>query len=116
MIIRKKYRLIKWSILSKAKSGGEMGIIDLDAQNICLLRKWLFKLLNEDDIWQRLIKRKYLGNKTLSQVSSQFFFGRGGLMEIKDFFLSKRKSKVQSGNQTRFWEDLWSGDKTLKEI
>ena len=115
MIIRKKYRLIKWSILSKAKSGGEMGIIDLDAQNICLLRKSLFKLLNEDDIWQRLIKRKYLGNKTLSQVSSQVFFW-GCLMEIKDFFLSKRKSKVQSGNQSRFWEDLWSGDKTLKEI
>jgi hypothetical protein len=29
-------------------------------QNKCLLSKWLFKLLNEDDLWQEILKKKYL--------------------------------------------------------
>jgi hypothetical protein len=44
-----------------------MGIIDLDIQNKCLLSKWIFKLLNEDGLWQQVLK-KYLKGKTLSQV------------------------------------------------
>jgi len=76
-----------------------MGIINLEAQNICLLSKWLFRLLNEEGIWQDLLKKKYLGNKTLSQVTpgdSQFW---SSLMEIKDLFLSKGRFKVQRGTQ-----------------
>ena len=32
-----------------------------------------------------------------------------GLMDVKDLFLEKGKFKVNSENQTRFWEDLWIG-------
>ena len=45
--------------------------MDLDVQNICLLSKWLYKLINEDGAWQQLLKRKYLKNKTISQVVKQ---------------------------------------------
>ena len=31
-----------------------------------------------------------------------------GLMDVKDLFLEKGKFKVNNGNQTRFWENLWS--------
>ena len=84
---------------------------------MCLLSKWLFNLLNEDGIWQRLIRKKYLGDKTLSQVSkkagdSHFW---SGLMEVKDLFLSLGVFKVHSGDQTRFWKGLWLGNKTLKD-
>ena len=114
---KKKYRLIKWNILSKPRSLGGMGIIDLEMQNICLLSKWLFRPINEDGIWQDVLRRKYLNNKSLSQAhkkpgDSQFW---SGLMEVKDLFLSRGRFNVQSGTQTRFWEDLWIGDKTLKE-
>jgi hypothetical protein len=40
-----------------------MGILNLDLQNKCLLSKWLFKLLNEDGLWQDILKKKYLQNK-----------------------------------------------------
>ena len=78
---------------------------------------WEKKLLNEDGIWQRLIRKKYLGDKTLSQVykkagDSHFW---SGLKEMKDLFLSLRVFKVHSGDQTRFWEDLWLGNKILKD-
>jgi hypothetical protein len=58
--------LAKWSILCKPKSVGGMGIIDLDTQNKCLLSKWIVKLLNEDGLWQQVLKKKYLKGRTLS--------------------------------------------------
>jgi hypothetical protein len=53
---KKKYRLAKWSILHKPKSIGGLGIIDLDVQNKCLLSKWIIKLLNEEGLWQQILK------------------------------------------------------------
>jgi hypothetical protein len=35
-----------------------LGIQNLDIQNKCLLSKWLFKLCNEEDIWQELLRNK----------------------------------------------------------
>jgi hypothetical protein len=66
---KKKYRLAKWSILNKPRCVGGLGILDLDVQNICLLSKLLYKLLSENGVWQSMIKKKYLQNKTLSQVN-----------------------------------------------
>jgi len=45
-----------------------LGITNLEFQNICLLSKWLFKLLNDEGMWQNMLKRKYIDNKVLSQV------------------------------------------------
>jgi uncharacterized membrane protein YobD (UPF0266 family) len=47
---KKKYRLTKWEILCLPKEQGGLGIINLEVQNICLLIKWLFKLINEDGV------------------------------------------------------------------
>jgi hypothetical protein len=53
------------------------------------LSKWLYKLLNEDGVWQELLQNKYLRQKTLSEVKakptdSPFW---KGLMGVKDDFL-----------------------------
>ena len=42
--------------------------MNLEIQNICLLSKWLYKLVNEDGIWQDLLRKKYLKNKTIGEV------------------------------------------------
>jgi hypothetical protein len=63
--------LARWSILRKPKSVGGLGIIDLEVQNKCLLIQWLFKLLDEDGLWQEIINKKYLKNKMLSQVEKK---------------------------------------------
>jgi hypothetical protein len=31
----------------------------LEIKNICLLREWLFNILNEEGVWQELICNKY---------------------------------------------------------
>jgi hypothetical protein len=31
---------------------------DIEVQNKCLLSKWIFKLMNEDRLWQQIIRKK----------------------------------------------------------
>jgi hypothetical protein len=57
--------LAKWEILCQPKLQGGLGIHNLELQNNFLLSKWLFKLLNEDGLWQELLRNKYLKDKTL---------------------------------------------------
>ena len=49
---KKKYRLVQWNIICQPKEIGGLGVRNLDIQNKCLLSKWLFKLMNEDGVWQ----------------------------------------------------------------
>jgi hypothetical protein len=77
---KRKYKLSKWDILCRSKEQGGPGIMDLELQNKCLLSKWLFKLIKEDDIWQQILKNKYLKSKTLAQVEKKLVihsFGQG---------------------------------------
>ena len=68
---KKKYRLVKWSIVCRPKDHGGLGVHDLEVKNSALLGKWMFKLLTEDGVWQQLIHNKYLKDKTLAQVESK---------------------------------------------
>ena len=57
-------------LMSTKRSWG-LGIKNLNLQNRCLLSKWLFKLINEEGIWQSLLKKKYLKNETIAQVEKK---------------------------------------------
>jgi hypothetical protein len=50
---KRKYRLIKWSIMCQPKDQRGLGIQNLEVQNECLLSKWFFKLINEEGLWQQ---------------------------------------------------------------
>ncbi|WVZ53329.1 hypothetical protein U9M48_004292 [Paspalum notatum var. saurae] len=84
---RKKYRLTKCGLLCLPKDQRGLGILNLKAQNTCLLSKWLYKLINEDGIWQQLVRKKYLKNKSVGEFMDLFTF------------------QVYNGLQTRFWEE-----------
>jgi hypothetical protein len=110
---KRKYRLSKWNIIYRPKNQGGLGIEVLEIKNKSLLCKWLFKLMNEQGLWQELLYNKYLHSKTLSQVSvkpmdSPFW---KGLMKVKEEFFSRGSFKLGDGMNTRFWEDTWLGDK-----
>ena len=114
---KRKYRLAKWEILCQPKGQGGLGIHNLDLQNKCLLSKWLFKLLNEDGMWQELLRNKYikdkiLGGCTKKPTDSHFW---KGLMNVKDSFMSFGSFKVKDGSQTHFWMDTWLGNQPLKD-
>ena len=104
---KKKYRLAKWNVLCRPKDQGGLGIQDLEAKNTTLLSKWLFKLLTEDGVWQQLLRNKYVGSKTVSQMSwkagdSHFW---AGLMSVKSSFFRYGSFRIKDGSEIRFWED-----------
>ena len=64
-----KYHLIAWEKVCRPKDLGGLGILDLDFMNTALLSKWLWKLFNEETLWQRLLWDKYVKNSTFGQVN-----------------------------------------------
>jgi hypothetical protein len=90
------------SILYTPKDHGELGILNLHLQNRCLLSKWLLKFINEDGVWQNLLRRKYLRSKTITQVEhnpngSQFW---SRLLKVKNDFLRLGKFKLRDGTHS----------------
>jgi hypothetical protein len=112
---KRKYKLTIWNIICRPRDQGGLGVEVLDIKNKCLLSKWLFKILNEEGVWQELLHNKYLHGKTLSQVTAkptdtQFW---KGLMRVKEDFFSRGSFKIGNGHMARFWEDTWLGDLPL---
>jgi hypothetical protein len=66
---KKKYRLVKWGVIYRLKDQGGLGVLNHEIQNKCLLSKLLFSLINTEGAWQHLIRNKYLGMKTITQVT-----------------------------------------------
>jgi hypothetical protein len=77
----------------------------------------LFKLINEEGLWQEIIRKKYICNKFIGQVrrkpgDSHFWTG---LMKVRDMFLERGVFSVNNGRDIRFWEDRWLGNFTLQQ-
>jgi hypothetical protein len=82
-----------------------------------MLAKWIVNLLNIDGMWQDLLKNKYLNSKSLTQVKAKPYdsnFWRG-LMKIKNEVLTNGSFIIRDGSTTRFWEDKWAGNVSLRE-
>jgi hypothetical protein len=109
--------LTKWNVIFRPKDQGGLGIEVLEIKNLCLLSKWLDKLINQEGVWQELLHNKYLNNKTLSQVTVQPHdspFKRGP-MKVKDEFFKRGSFIVNNGMSTRFWDDTWLGNRPLAD-
>jgi hypothetical protein len=71
-----KYWFPKWNIIYRQKDQDGIDAKVLYLQNKCLLRKWIFKILNGDGVWQELIQNKYLHFITIAQVKLNAFDSR----------------------------------------
>ncbi len=58
---KRKYSLARWSVICTPKDCGGLGIHNLNMQNKRLLSKWMYKLINEDAVWQKLLRKNILG-------------------------------------------------------
>jgi hypothetical protein len=108
----KKYRLARWNIICQPKKQDGLDIHNIDVQHRCLLSKLLFKLINEEGIWQNMLKKKYLRSQTITHVQkkpgdSQIW---SGLMRVKESFLSIGHFKLNNGMNIQFWDDRWLGN------
>jgi hypothetical protein len=114
---KKKYRLIKWNIICQPKDQGGLGIQNIEIKNKCLLAKWLWKLINEEGLWQQILRNKYCKNYPIGIIErkpgdSHFW---SGLMKVKDQFMRFGSFRLNNGQQIRFWEDVWIGTVSFQQ-
>jgi hypothetical protein len=73
--------------------------------------------MNEDGVWHELLQNNYLHSKSLAEVKAKPLdspFWKG-LMRVKEDFLCRGSFIVDNGQNARFWEDVWLGNKPLAE-
>ncbi|XP_024630578.1 uncharacterized protein [Medicago truncatula] len=57
---RKKISCVKWKSVCQQKKNGGMGIKDVRVMNVCLLAKWRWRLLDEENaLWKDVLEEKY---------------------------------------------------------
>jgi hypothetical protein len=100
------------AMVCQAKDQGGLVIQNLEIHNQCILSKWLFKLINEEGLWQTILQNKYLSSQTIGKVDrkpgdSHFW---AGLMKAKDTFLRHGSFHLNNGKQIRFSKDRWLGN------
>lgn len=94
---------------------------------MALLAKWRWRLLIGDEgLWVRVLRSRY-GNVSVSHFEGESFRGRKASIWWKnliqsrcsnstlDWFKEGLVRRVGRGKNTKFWEDSWIGDLTLKE-
>ena len=104
---RKAYCMVKWKRVCRSKSKGGLGVKDLRKQNISLLVKWWWKLETQEGLWQKIVKAKYLRNKTVASVRPRVSDSPcwKNLLKVKDTYFCGRRITLRKGDIVRFWYD-----------
>ncbi|GKC07738.1 RNA-directed DNA polymerase, eukaryota, partial [Tanacetum coccineum] len=108
-------------VLASKKKGG-LGVSSFLALNRALILKWVWRFVSQDgSLWFRVIQALY-GVSIDRHSSLKTSVWSSILKEVRvlkdkgfDFlcFFSKR---IGDGNTTRFWLDIWKGDKVFRDI
>nr|GEV92503.1 RNA-directed DNA polymerase, eukaryota [Tanacetum cinerariifolium] len=110
-----------WDKVLASKKKGGLGVSSFYALNRALLLKWVWRFVSQDgSLWFRVIQALYgpmidthSVHKALSWCS---IMREVHLLKTKGFdFLSHCNKRIGDGNNTRFWLDIWKGDRTLRD-
>jgi hypothetical protein len=115
-----KFHLVEWAKVCSPIDEGGLGIRDLRRFNQALLGKWLWRFAHEEGAWWRsVLVAKYgsvWGGWHTGAISSSHGVGlwKYICMGWQNF---KRHTRFDpgEGSRIRFWDDVWCGDRPLKE-
>jgi hypothetical protein len=115
-----KYHLVEWDKVCTPIDEGGLGIRNIRRFNQALLGKWLWRFAYEEGAWWRsVLVAKYgsdWGGWRSGVISGSHGVGLWkficmGWQNFRRFF----KYDPGEGSKIRFWEDVWCGDRSLKE-
>jgi hypothetical protein len=114
--LKRKYHLVKWNKIRKAKKKGGLGIKDLRRMNISLLCKWWWGLENSEGLWQDIVTIKYVKDSPICLIPIKLNDLPPlwkDLMKVRHIYLRGRGYKVNNGKSVSFWQDVWLEEKPL---
>jgi hypothetical protein len=100
--------LAAWSLATKPKKEGGLGILNLKCQNDALLLKNLHKFFNEADCpWVDLIWNNYYKNGTLPNERPRGSFWCRVVLKNLTTFKGIAMVRVENGSTILIWQDMW---------
>ncbi|GJX13900.1 RNA-directed DNA polymerase, eukaryota [Tanacetum coccineum] len=118
----KKVSWVAWDKVLASKKKGGLGVSSFLALNRALILKWVWRFVSQDgSLWFRVIQALY-GVSIDRHSSLKTSVWSSILKEVrvlkdKGFdFLSFCSKRIGDGNTTRFWLDIWKGDKVFRDI
>ncbi|XP_045791386.1 uncharacterized protein LOC123886091 [Trifolium pratense] len=116
---------VKWEEICKPKKEGGLGIRDLRFVNVSLLAKWRWKLLSHDcELWKDIVISRYgsdvvgkknLGEADITRLGSIWWKDLCLLDSESKWFIPAVEKRVEMGDSTNFWNDVWVGNQTLHQ-
>jgi hypothetical protein len=115
-----KLHLVEWDKVCSPLDEGGLGIRNIRRFNQALLGKWLWRFAHEEGAWWKSVLVAKYGSEWGGWCSRGIPGPHGvGLWKYicKGWHTFRRHFRFDpgEGSRVRFWEDLWCGDRTLKE-
>ncbi|GKD46102.1 RNA-directed DNA polymerase, eukaryota [Tanacetum coccineum] len=118
----KKVTWVKWSKVLAAKKHGGLGVSSYYALNRALLFKWVWRFISQDNsLWFRFISSMH-GSQIQKLSSYNSSIWNAIIREVRVLkslgvdLISHCKKRVGNGMLTRFWSDVWLGDKQFRYL
>jgi hypothetical protein len=115
-----KFHLVEWDKVCSPIDEGGLGIRNLRRFNQALLGKWLWHFAQEEGAWWRSVLVAKYGSVWGGWRSGDITGSHGvGLWKYICMgwqnFRRHIKFDLGNGSKIRFWDDVWCGDRALKE-
>jgi hypothetical protein len=95
-------------MITKPKSEGGLGVINIEIQNRALLLKNLDKFYNKKDIpWVNLVWEKQYKNGKLPDHTRKGSFWWRDILKLVNQFKEMTKIQLKDGKSCLFWKDDW---------
>nr|GEY47758.1 RNA-directed DNA polymerase, eukaryota [Tanacetum cinerariifolium] len=115
----KKISWIKWSKIISPKKHGGLGVSSFFTLNRALLFKWVWRYISQDNsLWARVISFIH-GTKIQDHRLSSSSIWNSIVREVRVLknlgvdLVSYCVKRVGNGLKTSFWNECWTGDKSL---
>ena len=108
-----------WNQLSKPKQEGGLGFRDVEAFNIAMLGKQLWRIITRgDSLLGRIYKSKYFrkGDPLLAPLGSRPSFAWKSIHEAQDLIKQGIRVVIGNGASTNIWKDPWISSKPAKGV
>jgi hypothetical protein len=108
--MKRKYHLVKWEKVCKAKKKGGMEIKILKLMNISLLCKWWWELEAGKGLWQEIVRLKYVKLSPICLIPNRVHDSPlwKDLLKAMYIYLKGRGYKVNNEKSVSFlWTNGW---------